>query len=162
MNKFLLALPILVFPLIAQAEDKPTQAPEAMIQATERMFLPKYCAKGLEGLAADVYDCYQQIKSSDPKQEECLIADDMVTAITTNANKKAIELGQTPQYSMPFFTYLRMAQRARDFRDNTSKFENYTTPEFATYLANTVKMIINDESKLYKETNGNCSAYFKP
>lgn len=55
-----------------------------------------------------------------------------------------------------------MAQRAREFRDNTSKFRNYTTPEFATYLANTVKIVINDESKLYNETNGNCAACFKP
>jgi len=132
-----------------------------MIQATEKRFLPNYCAKGIEGLAADVYDCYQQTQSSDPKQEECLIADDMVTAITSNANKKATELGQTPQYNLPFFTYVRMAQRARNFRDNTYKFKNYTTPEFATYLANTVKIIINNESKLYKATNGDCSAYFK-
>ncbi|OUI78414.1 hypothetical protein HK18_10340 [Commensalibacter intestini] len=85
----------------------------------------------------------------------------MVTTTTTNANKKAIELSQTPQYNIPF-TYIRMAQRARQFRENTSKFRNYTTPEFATYLSNTVKIVINDESKLYKETNGNCSACLKP
>lgn len=45
MNKFLLALPILAFPLLAHAADKPTQAPEAMIQATEKKFLPNIVQK---------------------------------------------------------------------------------------------------------------------
>jgi len=162
MKKLLLALPLLAFPLIAHAEDKPTQAPEAMIQATEKKFLPNYCAKGIEGLAADVYDCFQQIKSSDPKQEECLIADMMVVGTIKKANNRATALGQPLQYNMPFFTSIEAAKRSRSFMDNHSKFKDYTMIEFATYLANSVITIIDDNNKLFDKTNGNCSAYFKP
>lgn len=162
MNKFLLALPILAFPLIAQAADKPTQAPEAMIQATEKKFLPNYCAKGIEGLAADVYDCFQQIKSSDPKQEECLIADFMVIRAIKKANDRSSALGQPPQYNMPFFTFIEAAKRARSFMNNHIEFKNDTMIEFGNYLGKTVINIIDDNNKLFNKTNGNCSAYFKP
>lgn len=111
----MLALPILIFPFIAQAADKPTHAPEALIQTIEKRFLPNYCTKEIEGLAVDVYDCYQQTKSSNPKQEECLIADFMVVFIIKDINKKATALGQTPKYNIPFFTFMEIGKRANNF-----------------------------------------------
>lgn len=71
MKKLLLTLPILIFPFIAQAADKPTHAPEALIQTTEKRFLPNYYTKEIEGLAVNVYDCYQQTKNQTRKMFNC-------------------------------------------------------------------------------------------
>lgn len=148
--------------MIAQAADKPTQAPDSMIKATERKFLPNYCAKGLEGLAADVYDCFHEIKSSDPKQEECLIADMMVFKTIKTLNDRSIALGQTPKYNMPFFTSMEAARRASKFIKASPQFKDYTMLKFATYLATSANIIFKDYVELDKKTNGNCSSFFKP
>lgn len=113
-------MPILAFPLVAQATDKPTHAPEAMIQATERRFLPKYCNGETKWLAAEVYNCYQEIQSSNPEQEKCLIADMMVIKLIQLDNDRATALGQTPKYNMPFFTTMEAGRRASKFMKTNS------------------------------------------
>lgn len=162
MKKILLTLPILAFPLIAQAADKPTQAPEAMIQATERKFLPKYCAEGVKGLATEVYNCYLEIQSSNPEQEKCLIADYMVLKLIQLNNDRSIALGQPVKYDMPFFILVEAEKRASRFIKENTKFKDYTMPEFGKYLANSFHIMSKDYIKLNKKTNGNCSAFFKP
>ncbi|MDI2113803.1 hypothetical protein [Commensalibacter nepenthis] len=162
MRKFLLALPILVFPLIAQAEDKPTHASEAMIQATEKRFFPKYCAEGVKGLAADVYDCYLHTKDTDPKKEECMIGDFMTVAISTRANERAVALGETPKYNIPFFIAPKMRERVDNFITQNQKFKDYNQEEYINYLSQTLNTMIDDFQRLYKKTRGNCSAFFKP
>ncbi|WP_271833879.1 hypothetical protein [Commensalibacter communis] len=89
--------------MIAQAADKLTQAPESMIQATEKRFFPQYCAEGMKRSAADVYDCYSQTKDTDPKKEECMIGDFMTVAVSTRANERAVALGEAPKYNLLFF-----------------------------------------------------------
>lgn len=162
MKKFLLALPVLAFPLIAQAADKPTHASEAMIQATEKRFLPKYCAEGMKRLTADVYDCYLQTKDTDQKKEECMIGDFMASGVIMRVNERAVALGNSPKYDIPFFTFSKMKQRAENFITQSPKFKNYSQQEFLNYLSQTLDIIINDYDKLNKKSNGNCSAFFKP
>lgn len=162
MKKILLALPILVFPLIAQASDKPTQASEAMIQATEKRFFPKYCSEGMKRLTADVYDCYLHTKDTDPKKEECMIGDFMASAVIMRANERAVALGETPKYNIPFFIVPKVRERVDNFITQNQKFKDYNQEEYINYLSQTLNTMIDDFQRLYKKTNGNCSAFFKP